>query len=140
MAKKKGIKYWKKKAWKEFSKFIRLRDAIETTGTKERAVCCTCGKQYNAFGVGCLQAGHFIPGRSNSVLIDETGVHAQCWNCNQTLNGNWVEYEKFMINKYGKKFTEEKKLLRKQTKSISASEWQGIYELYKNKFEELKHE
>ena len=82
----------KKKAWEWFSKYIRLRDALLTTGTKDRARCITCNKEYPAFGVGCLQAGHFIPGRANAVLYNEDACYAQCYNCNINLGGNWPEY------------------------------------------------
>ena len=99
--KKKSLKSVKKKTWDVFSKYVRLRDAIETTDTRDMALCCSCGKQYPAFGVGCLQAGHFIPGRGNAVLFDEKGVHAQCYNCNINLKGNWPGYYKFMLEKYG---------------------------------------
>ena len=101
MAKTKGINYWKKKANAEFSKFIRLRDALRTTRTKTDVVCCSCGKTYPAFGVGCAQAGHFIPGRGNSILYDEWCVHAQCYNCNVNLKGNWPGYYDFMECEYG---------------------------------------
>jgi len=109
MAKTKGVKYWKSRAWNEFSKYVRLRDAIGTTGTKDWLICCSCGRKYPAFGKGCAQAGHFIPGRSHALLFREKGVHGQCYNCNQTLKGNWVEYEKFMRKKYGLMITEEEK-------------------------------
>ena len=95
--KTKGIRYWKKKACVEFSKYIRLRDALKTTGTKDTVICYTCKKSYPAFGVGCVQAGHFVPGRGNSILFDERGVHAQCYNCNVNLKGNWPEYMRYMI-------------------------------------------
>ena len=69
--KRKGVRHWKRKAWDEFSRYVRLRDAIKTTQTKEWAVCCSCGKTYPAFGTGCGQAGHFVPGRGNAILFDE---------------------------------------------------------------------
>ena len=84
-SKKKGVKYWKKRAWDAFSKYIRLRDAIETTGTKETLLCCSCGKPYPAFGKGCAQAGHFVPGRTHSLLFRENGVSGQCLTSHSNL-------------------------------------------------------
>ncbi len=92
MAKRKyTLTWWKGKAWEEFSKYIRIRDALRTTGTIENAVCCSCSKIYPSFGKGCLQAGHFIPGRRAAILFEETGVHGQCYWCNSNngLKGNW---------------------------------------------------
>lgn len=82
----------KAKAWKAFSKFIRLRDCILTTGTKEEGVCYTCGK---TFPIGKLQAGHLVHGRTNGVLFDEYIVKAQCYQCNIPRGG---EQAKFFIH------------------------------------------
>jgi len=135
--KKKGVSYWKKKAWGIFSRYIRLRDALETTGTKTRLRCCTCGKIYPAFGVGCVQAGHFIPGRGHNLLFREQGVHGQCYNCNITLKGNWVEYERFMVGKYGRDITEEEKKAKYAKVKYTAAEMEELYYKYKMMFEEL---
>lgn len=137
MAKKRGVKYWKKKASDEFSKFIRLRDAIQTTGTEETLICCTCNKPYPAFGVGCAQAGHFIPGRCHAVLYRERGVHGQCYNCNVRLKGNWPEYERFMLKKYGMEVTKEEKVARYSGLKYTASELEEIYHKYKRLYGEL---
>ena len=94
----------KKKAWNLFSKYIRLRDCLETTGTPDYGICCTCGIKYHFKE---LQAGHFIPGRHNSILFDERNVHAQCVGCNRFKQGNTVKYFRFMQNKYGEEVIKE---------------------------------
>lgn len=127
----------KKRAWDAFSKFIRLRDALKTTRSKDEVVCYTCYKTYPAFGMGCAQAGHFIPGRGNSVLLDEIGVNAQCYNCNVNLRGNWVEYEKHLLNEYGAEEVERLKGSKNQIQKKLAYEWLELEEEYKNKYEEL---
>ena len=137
-SRKKGVKYWKKKAWDAFSKYVRLRDAIETTGTKETLLCCSCGKPYPAFGKGCAQAGHFVPGRTHALLFREKGVNGQGYNCNQTLNGNWVNYEKFMLKKYGKDVVEEEKAAKYSNLKYTAIDLEEIYHKYKRKYEELE--
>lgn len=127
----------KKRAWTNFSKYIRLRDAIKTTGTKIIAECYTCGKQYPINGIGCLQAGHFIPGRGNSNLIDEIGVHAQCYNCNVNLKGNWVEYERHLYQDYGGEQVELLKLEKGRVLQRKAFEWNEIAKTYLKKYQEL---
>jgi hypothetical protein len=133
----KGIKTEKKKAWTAFSAFIRMRDALKTTGTRTEAVCYSCGKTYPAFGVGCGQAGHLIPGRGNSVLIDEIGVNFQCYNCNINLKGNWVGYERHFLQEHGQKKLDEMKAKKGQSERITAYEWRQIAEKYKQKLKEL---
>ena len=136
-SKTKGVKYWKEKAWKAFSRYIRLRDALATTGGVDFLVCCSCGTAYPAFGVGCAQAGHFVPGRSHPLLFREKGVHGQCYNCNQNLKGNWVHYEKFMLSKYGEKITTEEKQAKFGNLKYTAAELEGKCEYYKQKYDEL---
>lgn len=127
----------KKKAWKIFSEYVRLRDALKTTGTKTHVLCITCEKRYPAFGKGCAQAGHFIPGRGNSVLIDPDFVHAQCYNCNINLRGNWIVFEEKMIAMHGAEEVAQAKRESKQPKIFSITEWQELEEFYKQAFELL---
>ena len=86
-------------AWKEFSRFIRLRDCLFTTGNLEYGRCVTCGK---VLEFSRLQAGHFIPGRNNSILFDVRCVHAQCVGCNVYGGGQQPSYYWYMVEKYGK--------------------------------------
>lgn len=101
MSKVHGLTWHKKKTWTSFSKYIRIRDALKTTGGIEKVICCSCQKEYNAFGKPCVQAGHFIPGRIYSILFEPTCVAAQCYNCNVNLKSNWVGYYEFMLRTYG---------------------------------------
>lgn len=119
------IKYWKKKAWDEFSLFIRHRDSLED---EENAYCCTCNVKYP---IKKLQAGHFNPGRRNSILFDERGCHAQCYNCNINLKGNPRKYDKFMKERYGQPIINELDRLSDQTVQMKWFQFQEIYEHYK---------
>ena len=140
----KGVAYWKKKVWKEaFSPYIRARDAIASdanaaTGGIDWLICCTCGKRYPAFGIGCAQAGHFIPGRGNAILFDERGVHGQCYNCNINLKGNWPEYMRFMMDKYGRDVVDELLRLKKTVRKFTVIELQELYKKYKAEYEKFK--
>lgn len=88
----------KKKTWVAFSKFIRTRDCLRTTGCASFGLCISCGKRYH---FKLLQAGHFIPGRYNANLFYEQGCHAQCYNCNINLKGNTLDYRDALIKLYG---------------------------------------
>ena len=88
----------KDRAWRAFSKFIRLRDCLKTTGTLTYGKCITCGKLLN---IGFCDAGHFVSRRYNSTLFDEKNCHLQCRYCNRFLNGNPLEYRRQITKLYG---------------------------------------
>lgn len=88
----------KKKVWEVFSRYIRTRDCLLTTGTRDEGRCFTCNALHPFKE---LQAGHFIPGRHNGILFDERGVHAQCYHCNVGLKGNPIKYFRLMQQVYG---------------------------------------
>ncbi len=102
MKKVKTISKLRKELWKLFSLFIRNRDGYK---------CVTCGRIGSGGG---MHAGHFITGATCSAQLyfDEKNVHAQCYHCNINLSGNWVMYEKFMLQKYGEAVVNELKLRR----------------------------
>ena len=127
-----SLKTMKTKAWKEFSRYIRLRDS-DNNGIGQ---CCTCGARHHWKE---LQAGHFIPGRCNSILFDERGCHAQCRRCNFN-EGNGPEYYPFMLKRYGQKVVDELRMNRHQTVKIPIAEMTMIYEKYKKLAKELEAE
>lgn len=130
MPKKKSKKTLKAKAWKLFSEWIRRKDADEFGYTN----CVTCGvrKHYKE-----LQAGHFIPGRSNSILFEESGVHPQCRRCNYN-EGNGPEYYPFMLNKYGQEEIDRLRSLRHQTIKRSEQWYLDLIEELKEKLRSLE--
>ena len=95
---------WEDWLWKLFSRYIRLRDCIKTTGTTDYGCCVTCGREYK---FGRLQAGHFVPGRTRAILFDPRCVHAQCYRCNCKLDGAWPPYYRFMQRAYGQEVIDE---------------------------------
>lgn len=131
-----GVKQAKNTAWGWFSKYIRLRDCIATTGTKTRGRCCTCGKE---FKFQKLQAGHLLGGRTNDVLFDETGVHAQCFRCNDKNRGNGEhrKYVQFMIRKYGREFTHEKLEMPYEVVQFKEYQLREISDKYRKLYHEL---
>ena len=96
--KKKNLAKVKKDVWDIFSRYIRMRDCLETTGCSSWGLCITCHKRIH---FKLLQAGHFIPGRHNANLFSERGTHAQCYNCNINLKGATLEYRRQIIKLYG---------------------------------------
>lgn len=113
----------KDKAWKAFSLWVRMRNAEHNGFTK----CVTCGieKHFSE-----LQAGHFIPGRGNSILFDERGVHPQCYRCNINLKGNWDAYYLFMKNEYGLDVVDDLIALKRKIVIFNEEDFQKIIDKY----------
>lgn len=125
----------KKDLCKIFSMYIRMRDCFAATGTLDKGICCTCGRPYP---IKKLQAGHFIPGRMDSILFEPTCVHAQCYRCNMRRQGEWVKYYRFMQKKYGDAHIVYLMELSEQPREIN-EEWvitTAVY--YLAKIDELK--
>jgi len=128
----KNKKAQKDRAWNTFSKYIRLRDCIATTGTKTEGICVTCGKR---FSFKELQAGHALSGRHSSILFDEELVNAQCGGCNGYGGGQYGKYSIWFIAKYGIEKWREKVALQSQ---IGCKiDWDEKTLEYKKKYKEL---
>ena len=104
MKKRESISSAKKKAWVVFSKYIRLRDCLASTGTLTHGKCCSCRK---VEPIQKLHAGHFLPGRRANNLFDTRGCHAQCISCNTYQQGNWPGYFAYMERLYGRETINE---------------------------------
>lgn len=129
----------KKKAWDNFSIYVRRRDCLQTTGTWDEGICITCGKR---LPFKKLQAGHFVPGRHNAQLFSEKGVHAQCWKCNAPasmggMNGNPLVYRRKIIQMYGEGYDEVLEAERNETVQYKENDYKEIAEKYKQKTAEL---
>ena len=125
----------KNKAWVQFSNFIRLRDCLKTTGTKDEGICITCEKRIPFKG---SNAGHFVSSRCNSVLFEEDLVNLQCYSCNIGLVGNYIPYTLKMLELHGKEWVEEKQRLKRKTLKRDLNDYQTLEAIYKQKFINLK--
>ena len=123
---KKSVNQLKKKAWKLFSIYIRLRD----TNARGFGRCFTC-TQILFWKNG--QAGHFIPGRFNSILFDERGVHLQCYRCNINLGGNTLPYLDHMLADYGKEVVDELRAKNQMIHQFTVKELETLIEAIKEK-------
>jgi len=103
----------KKDVWTIFSRYIRTKECLESTGSVMSGKCITCG---NVYPFQKLQAGHLIDGRMNAILFEENGVHIQCHGCNMFKGGAKVEYITWMKNKYGETEIERLRALSHTTR------------------------
>lgn len=136
MAKPKSVRSYKKTVWNEFAYYIRLRDCLKTTGTREYGHCITCNKIVY-LGTKDAQAGHFIPGRHGNNLFDETGCHLQCSYCNKYLSGNQLIYRRKIIEMYGKGYDEVLEERDKIERKFTIPDLQEIMKETKEKIWEL---
>lgn len=132
--KKKTVQSCKNKAWQSFSRYIRLRDCLATTGDEDNGICCTCGK---LIPFKQAQAGHFIAGRTNALLFDEDIVHLQCYACNVCNHGEQLEYYYYMKRHYTEDQILEMRKLRSTTVKYTPEDLIKIAENYKEKYDEL---
>lgn len=125
----------KDRAWKAFSKYIRTRDCLKTTHTKEQGVCITCGqvKEFKS-----LQAGHLVGGRGNAVLFDEEIVNAQCGGCNIQYNERAkVVYRRVMVVRHGEERVKEMESLLWRTKTFNIPDLDALTDYFKEKLCDL---
>lgn len=131
----------KEDAWNAFSKYIRTRDCLRFSGTPDYGKCVTCNRAYD---FKKLQAGHFIQGRSNSVLFDERIVYTQCLGCNGNppygKGGNYVEYYVFMLEEWGQTMIDEFRALKHQTVQYKEHDYIEFKKQFEDKTKELLEE
>lgn len=79
------ISLLKEKAWDAVSLYVRLSNANKDGFVK----CYTCDniKYWKE-----MQAGHFVPGRGNSIVFDIRGIRPQCYGCNCMHAGRQLEF------------------------------------------------
>lgn len=139
MAKKKGVRYWHNKLWPVFSRYIRMRDYAAYLEKNPKlntfdCPCITCGQLYE---VKLLQAGHFISSTKTSIKYDEHNVHAQCYNCNVNLRGDWPSYHEAMLHIYGQAEIDRLMGSRFDLKKFVPYELEEMYVEYTEKLEAL---
>ena len=124
-------------AWTAFSRYIRTRDCIKTTGSVEKGKCFTCE---NIYPFEQLQAGHFLDGRMNGILFDEQCVHAQCYACNVMKHGNKVLYTLKMQEVYGQEVVDRLLAKRYGVVKFTTPALKSYAENYKQRTKALEQE
>lgn len=89
-----------------------------------QCVCVTCGtvgpwKSSKWGSSNSIETGHFLAGRSQSILFEETNAHPQCVHCNRDLSGNQGVYEMWMRFIYGQEEIDRLRRLKNEPKSFT---------------------
>ena len=98
MAKTRSRKYQEQKTWQAFSKYVRTRDCLNSTGNPNEGVCFTCGARLS---YSKLQAGHIVSRTWGKAMYNPNVVFSQCTYCNHTREGAHVMGFFKLMEKYG---------------------------------------
>lgn len=124
----------KKTAWKNFARYIRLRDCLKTTGTTVWCICVTCGKRVCS---PYLEAGHAIGQRTNGILFDESIVRGQCSVCNGH-DGETQAFKAILVSEHGEAWYDFKVAARNSGTFYTDDDYRRISKEYRKKYNELK--
>ena len=119
----------KRKAWKLLSLLVR-----KSAGPEGTALCYTCGAEHK---ISELQAGHAIPGRTGSTLLDEEIIRPQCQLCNIWKRGQYHIFATKLIQENGMEWWERKLLGTYQVKKWNRAELEEKIASYKARLEAL---
>lgn len=138
MKKKITVKKLDKRLWRIFSRYIRARDAVKTTGSIYTVNCITCGKRKSTKEV---DAGHYLSRSHASLKYDERNVHAQCKHCNMPPDPGEIHIYKervkslYGVNTPDELYKKKQKLEKRNTRDI-----EDMIKRYKEKLEQLTSE
>jgi hypothetical protein len=111
--------------WDAFSLFIRLKYADENGSVQ----CYTCISEGHWEGDG-FQAGHLVPGRGNSVYVNEKVVRVQCGTCNMWNGGEQYKFGKRMESEIGVEKVAELMKLKGQQVQYGKKDWEEMTMLF----------
>ena len=109
-----------------FSQYVRLRD--DGNG------CVTCGdkKPWKE-----MQACHFYTRGRQATRWHESNVFSGCYRCNVLLKGNYINYTRYMIDRFGREFVDQLEYESLNGAKISTPELREKIAYYKGKVAEL---
>lgn len=126
---KAGVKVKKKpdlvaKLDKEFSRFIRLRDAMPNGYFR----CISCGQIKPYEQADC---GHYWSRRHMSTRFDEDNCNSECKFCNRFKADHLIGYQKNLIAKIGQQRYDKLAWKASQTRKWSDFELKELIKYYK---------
>lgn len=135
---KAGVKVKKKpnlkaKLDKEFSLFIRLRDAIPNGYFR----CISCGQIKPFEQADC---GHYFSRKEIATRFDENNCHAECRYCNRFKADHLEGYRENLIAKIGQQKFDLLKVKAAGTSKMSDFEYEQLIKYYKALNKKLRKE
>lgn len=114
----------KAKLDKEFSLYIRLRDAMPNGYFR----CISCGQIKSFEQADC---GHFHSRRHLATRFDEDNAHAECRACNRFSADHLIGYERNLIAKIGQQRFDLLKVKAASICKMSDFEYKELIKYYK---------
>lgn len=121
------------KADRQFSRFIRLRDALPGGAFK----CISCGQFKPIEQADC---GHFHSRTHMATRFSELNAHAECRHCNRFSADHLTHYQSNLIAKIGQNQFDMLAVQAASVCKISEFELAEIAKLYKAKADKLSRE
>lgn len=117
-----------------FSLYVRLRDSKEFRFEYFR--CPTCGKVKPFEQADCC---HYVKRSCMALRWSEMNCHIGCRHCNRYLDGNLLEYRKWMVKKYGEQKVDLLEASRHRIKKWSAFELEEMIKYYKQQIDTIRN-
>ncbi len=147
IARKKGPKTNKEKAWDWMSRWVRLT-AVVTLSEKigcdpydRLGECYTCGTIKD---VAYMDGGHFKSremGGASGLYFDERAIRVQCkQKCNAFGQGKPTEFRANLVKEYDEKIVVELERLHRLPSRWGPREYPGLILYYKSEVEKLLKE
>jgi 5-methylcytosine-specific restriction endonuclease McrA len=121
------------RAWGWFSKYIRTRDCLRTTGRKDIFKCCSC---WSLTLLKNGDAGHFISRSYTTTKFDERNVYAQCMKCNRFQQWCWDKMYEHIEKLHGKTVIDE--LMAKKNEIAKYIDYSKLSDQFRELFNTLK--
>lgn len=124
---------YKAKLDKEFSLYIRLRDAFP--GGMTRCISCNQIKPFEK-----IDCGHFYSRSHLATRFDEDNCHGECSYCNRFKSDHLLGYRENLIKKIGQTRVDLLAFKKDQISKISDFEYKQLIKYYKILNEKLRKE
>jgi len=120
----------KKKKAPSRSQLVKKLDAVFSIYIRQRddlIGCITCGevKVWKE-----MQNCHFYSRGQLPTRWDETNCHSGCYRCNVLLKGNYINYTKYMIDRYGREYVDMLEIKSKSNIKITSVELKEMIAKY----------
>ncbi len=125
--KSKDRRHSESKAWRWYSKMIRL-EAADNNGIVQ-CFTCTTRKHWKQIDVG-----HYYPqGVNKSLKFDPKNTHPQCISCNKFKHGNLYTYAERLVETYGSNIFDYFKIARTTRDKITQDGFEVMTKDFRNK-------
>lgn len=137
MRRPKTLKSAKRRAWDSISRFVRQLPADEEGFV--RCVTCPAIKFWKDMHCGHYQHGLTYGRDNDGLFVWVENLHPQCPSCNTYHHGRLDVYSLYMIDMYGREFTESLVIERHKPIKFTIGELWEIERHYESQLANQQH-